>query len=453
MAALDASLDAVFGRGLFDPDWYAATYPDVRDLRLDPEHHYRRYGHAMGRAPGPEAAADSDLAIALLRAPPPEFGELQAADAICRTGATRQGLFFAELHATSASSAAIDLLRANAALAAGDESGWLACLNRYLTTRGAGAVMLGGGASLIDRFIGTASEAVTSGPKVSVLMPARNAEDTLVAAATSILNQSWRNLELLIVDDASTDATGAVIQELARRDPRVKAFSSPVSVGPYVCKNILLEVAQGAWITGHDADDWAHPQRLEAHMGAVLQEATAPPASLTHMLRLAPDGRFVRIGARSEFSPDGVLRLASVTCLYQADFLKRRLGGWDNVRFAADSELIARAKRLIGGAFRTYEQVSMLCLDLESSLTNDPAYGVDQMGRLSSVRRIYSDAWAAWHGSFAQDSSAGELPFPPGPGERRFRAGDEMTVPLDEILRSRAAVLDQHASDGAARSL
>ena len=84
-----------------------------------------------------------------------------------------------------------------------------------------------------------------------VMMPAWNSEDTLEAAAMSILDQTWQNLELLIVDDASHDDTWAVMEILARRDERVRITRNKVNVGPYVSKNVALGHARGDWITGH----------------------------------------------------------------------------------------------------------------------------------------------------------------------------------------------------------
>src|SRR5690606_13076944 len=117
--------------------------------------------------------------------------------------------------------------------------------------------------SRFNRLAALGAEAPRSGPLVSVLMPAFNAERTLKTAASSILQQTWRSLELIIVDDASTDATWRIAQDIAAADSRVTVRRNTTSVGPYVCKNLMLNLVQGEYITCHDADDWAHPQRLE----------------------------------------------------------------------------------------------------------------------------------------------------------------------------------------------
>ncbi len=109
-------------------------------------------------------------------------------------------------------------------------------------------------------------------------------------------------------------------------DARVRIQRNKVNVGPYVSKNVALSDAKGDYITGHDADDWAHPQRLEHHLREVLPNESAMRASLTHMVRIDPTGRFVRIGKVSIFSFDGVARVSSISYLFDRDLLTQRLG-------------------------------------------------------------------------------------------------------------------------------
>lgn len=102
---------------------------------------------------------------------------------------------------------------------------------------------------------------------ISVVMPARNCAQTIRVAVESIVQQTYPNLELIIVDDNSTDGTWKVVQELARRYDNVRAYALPfddphrigwngknVNAG-WAARNYGMERADGDWITFQDADD------------------------------------------------------------------------------------------------------------------------------------------------------------------------------------------------------
>ncbi len=435
-------IETVFQRELFDPAWYRDTYPDVGMLGMEPDYHYRTYGHLMDRAPAAEFADDPHRFGALLLPPPVKGRELQRAHEIARDGDHDLGIGYARLHVPKELDYTIDTLHANAALARNDRDGWLRHLNSYIGHFGAAPVRLRDGEMLLDRFTTDGLPTVTGGPLISVIMPAWNAEKTVRAAANSILAQTWRNLELLIIDDASEDGTWGVMQEIAASDERVKIWRNPINVGPYVSKNIVLSMAQGEWVTGHDADDWAHPQRLEHHIREIQSRPVPPRASVTFMVRLEENGMMDRFAAISNYSLDGIARLAAISCTFNADFVREQLGGWDNIRFGADSELIARSQTLIGDEFTKLDQISMLCMNFEGSLTNDTAHGVDRLAGPSQSRQEYSKAYMKWHKTLIENGGAGaKLTFPPSQEQQRpFAAPEAATVPLFRIRRNFSAL-------------
>ncbi|WP_216069716.1 glycosyltransferase family 2 protein, partial [Acinetobacter soli] len=189
-----------------------------------------------------------------------------------------------------------------------------------------------------------------------------------------------------------------------------------------------LKVATGTYITGHDSDDWAHPSRLENHMTAI-KENGFPKASITRMIRMDKTGFFSHIGKEGAFSVDGVMRIASITCMFESDFLKKNLGGWDSVRFGADSEIIARATKILGKNFKNFEQISMICLDAEGSLTNDPIHGVSKETGISPTRKEYRDAWMAWHETLDTNNMYLEFPHQ----KRKFAVPNAAFVSTEDI--------------------
>lgn len=100
-------------------------------------------------------------------------------------------------------------------------------------------------------------------------MPCRNAASTLDEAIQSILNQTWGDIELVAVNDGSTDATRVALESWARRDRRVRVIDGPAE-GLVAALNAGLEAARAPVVARMDADDRSHAERLEAQM-ALLQ--------------------------------------------------------------------------------------------------------------------------------------------------------------------------------------
>jgi len=98
-------------------------------------------------------------------------------------------------------------------------------------------------------------------PLISVIMPAYNCESYITQAIDSILNQTHQNLELLIIDDGSTDNTWDTINTYS--DERIKATRNPINLGYLKTSNKIFDICRGKYIAFQDADDWSHPTRLE----------------------------------------------------------------------------------------------------------------------------------------------------------------------------------------------
>ena len=104
----------------------------------------------------------------------------------------------------------------------------------------------------------------SSPPVVSVVIANRNAGRFLGPAIQSILGQSFEDLELLVVDDGSTDGSAAISRD--HPDPRLRFFARE-PLGISAARNFALENARGRYIACMDADDIAHPERLAIQVG------------------------------------------------------------------------------------------------------------------------------------------------------------------------------------------
>ncbi|WP_334188944.1 glycosyltransferase family 2 protein [Noviherbaspirillum sp.] len=97
--------------------------------------------------------------------------------------------------------------------------------------------------------------------KISVILPAHNAGPFISEAARSILVQTHENLELIVIDDGSTDRTPAILQDIAASDSRVVIVSRP-NRGLVASLNEAVQLATGGFIARMDADDVSAPERL-----------------------------------------------------------------------------------------------------------------------------------------------------------------------------------------------
>ena len=99
-------------------------------------------------------------------------------------------------------------------------------------------------------------------PRVSVLIGAYNNAATLGQAIDAMLSQTVPGVELVVIDDGSSDGTADVAREEAARDNRVRLLPMPENVGIARSLNAGLEAARAPVVAVQDADDWSEPHRL-----------------------------------------------------------------------------------------------------------------------------------------------------------------------------------------------
>ena len=126
---------------------------------------------------------------------------------------------------------------------------------------------------------------------VSIVTPAYNAERFVGAAIESVRAQTHPDLEMLVVDDVSTDATAAVVERHAAEDARVRLLRRAANGGPAASRNTALEAAAGRWIAFLDSDDAWLPDKLEAQLR--FMESTGAPFTYTRYRRIDEEGEFL----------------------------------------------------------------------------------------------------------------------------------------------------------------
>lgn len=137
--------------------------------------------------------------------------------------------------------------------------------------------------------------------RVSIYMPTKNRLASLQLAVNSVLTQSYSDIELLVVDDGSTDGSREYLLQLQDLDSRVKVFLNDKSRGACYARNVAIKAATGEFVTGLDDDDEYLPQHIGAlveYWQLLAQYGDEPVSCLyTHIIARRPEG-FIRVRRR-----------------------------------------------------------------------------------------------------------------------------------------------------------
>lgn len=101
---------------------------------------------------------------------------------------------------------------------------------------------------------------------VSVIIPAYNAGNYLETCLQSVLNQSWRRLQVVVIDDGSTDNTSSLLQQFQQQDVRLQVLMHAQPLGASAARNTGIEKATGKFVFFVDADDWLEAAAIEKMM-------------------------------------------------------------------------------------------------------------------------------------------------------------------------------------------
>jgi glycosyltransferase involved in cell wall biosynthesis len=116
------------------------------------------------------------------------------------------------------------------------------------------------------------------------VVPAYNRVGSIRAALESVLGQTWRDLELVVVDDGSTDGTPEAVRAID--DPRLRLVEAPRNMGASAARNLGVAAARGPWVAFQDSDDEWLPRKLEKQMARLLAPGADYVAAYCGMLIL-----------------------------------------------------------------------------------------------------------------------------------------------------------------------
>lgn len=247
-------------------------------------------------------------------------------------------------------------------------------------------------------------------PTVSVIIPCYNCAATITTAVNSLLAQSWKPLQLVLVDDASTDGTGRVLSELALKDKRITVVSLTQNEGAYGARNAGLDACKGTFITTHDADDWSHPDKIASQVYDLL----------SHPQAVANRSAWVRADNALFFSrwrPEASWIYPNVSSLLFRRDVFKKLGYWDTVKADGDTEFYYRVLAEFGeGALREVLPAVPLAFGRVSECSLTQAASTHVRSALGGARANYQAAARTWH------QQAASRYLPRYPKQRSFMA-------------------------------
>ncbi|BCJ42483.1 hypothetical protein GCM10010168_07750 [Actinoplanes ianthinogenes] len=281
---------------------------------------------------------------------------------------------------------------------------------------------------------------------ITVVVTAFRPGEGLLTAVRSILRQSWRNLEVLVVDDASPPEHDAVLDRAVALDPRVRLLRQPVNGGTYVARNAGLDAAAGDFVTFQDSDDWSHPRRLEIQVAPLLDDPRLV-ASTSDGRRVTEDLALTRLGRRGG-------KLNPSALLIRKRAVLDRAGYFDVVRKGGDSEYIDRIVAAFGDRALRHLPLHLALIRLSTgSLSRAEILPY----WLHPARAAYRSAYVAWHARIAAGTTpafrprdGGDRPFPAPAHLSRSVSEQAATVAYDVIVAADWRVLGESQRSGLA---
>ena len=226
--------------------------------------------------------------------------------------------------------------------------------------------------------------------KVTVMITTYNASETIDSCIHSLLQQTWQDLEIIVVDDASTDDTLQRLRSLNSRYKDLTVIALPKNVGTFAAKSIGARYATGEYLTCQDSDDWAHPQKIAQQVQPLIEDASVI-ATTSQWLRLDSDGQYY---VRQVYP---FIRQNPASPMFRLQTVKRMTGLWHIVRTGADSEFFERLKVVFGSdKIINIKKPLTIASHRPNSLMTSEKFGIyNQSAALA--RLDYWEAWRLWH--------------------------------------------------------
>ncbi|WP_083542413.1 glycosyltransferase family A protein [Kribbia dieselivorans] len=292
----------------------------------------------------------------------------------------------------------------------GDHDQWLSLLTAPFVEAGLAAFGVDVAAPTLFDGLHAAPPRQVDGPLVTVIMPTWRPDHGLRTSVMSIINQTYANLQVILVDDASGPEWADTYEEAAALDERITVLRMPVNGGSYVGRNAALAVADGAYVTFQDGDDWSHPERIERQVAALLEDPLAS-GSRSEAFRATEELTHQWVGYRA-------LRQNASSLMVRRSTIER-LGTFDTTRKGADSEYHERIRTLLGATADV--QTPLAITRLRSGSLSRADFTLDWA---HPDRITYRQSYTNWHHQLLTEGGvhSPQLPLRQDPAQRAFPA-------------------------------
>lgn len=324
------------------------------------------------------------------------------------------------------------LVKANAAVAkVNDWPVWLSVMNDLYTSRNLLPIALDplSSSPVFDQLTNRGVSARTvDGPLVSVLIPTYEGASRITTALNSLINQTWKNIEIIVIDDGSSEENLSILRDICAKYRDVRLVEQGKNLGAYPARNLGLEVARGQYVTVHDDDDWSHAQKIELQAKS-LEADSSLDANMSKHVRATESLRFVRI------NKNPMLAQKNMSSLMFRREVFAKIGVWDDVNRGGDAEFFDRLKRIGDGKIKV---VSPVPLSFTRTHNNSLTSGELQRGYMDPARRFYHASYLKklrdWRESGEQPLGGTAVPANMLPGRR-----NESTSKLDVLVTANFA--------------
>lgn len=271
----------------------------------------------------------------------------------------------------------------------GDHSQWLEQVNAAFVVGDVAPISLLDNAPApepFDRLFASVSAYVASGPLVSVVITTWCPGAEFISAFRSITGQTWRNLEILVIDDCSPPGYEDLLTSVVAEDPRARLLRMPSNGGTYIARNCGLREAAGDLFTVHDSDDWAHPERIERQVARMLAQPEL----------ISTGSRALRLNDALVFRVPGVSasRENASSLTFWRERVVEQIGYYDASRKGADTEYAVRMLQHFGKRSHAILDEHLACIRLRVGSLSREEF---RPGWRHPARAAYRRGYLWWH--------------------------------------------------------